>query len=190
METQSRMPGCQSTNHTECYGELWQCQRCGKIVCCAEGTDNDPGLCDDCWVEVHPLERRKPCPKMQALIEQLMGKHQCNMKEAGMELWLALPNSNERLMIAGLSSQRVSLTHCVADAEGHLSLDLDLVFVVYETQLEPVELVHSLEIGHGYFQATGEDANNSEVDLARFSEYLANLLEAKRWVIDGHRLPG
>lgn len=48
-ESGGRMAGCQSTNHTECYGELWQCQGCGKMVCYAEGTDNHPELCDDCW---------------------------------------------------------------------------------------------------------------------------------------------
>lgn len=46
-----RMAGCQSTNHTYCYGELWQCAACGKTVCYAEGTDNHPELCDDCWVQ-------------------------------------------------------------------------------------------------------------------------------------------
>jgi len=130
------------------------------------------------------------CPKMQHLLEQLLWKHQCNMKEVGMQLWLGLPNSNERLMLAVLSSQRLGLTHCIADAEDQLSLNLDLVFVVYETQLEPVELCHSFDIGHCYFQATGEDANNGEIDLVCFSEYLADLLEAQRWVIDGHQLPG
>lgn len=46
-----RMVGCQSTNHAFCYGELWQCVGCGKTVCYAEGTDNHPELCDDCWVQ-------------------------------------------------------------------------------------------------------------------------------------------
>jgi hypothetical protein len=50
-----RMEGCQSTNHTECYGELWQCANCGKIVCYAEGSDDDPQVCDDCWATLHPL---------------------------------------------------------------------------------------------------------------------------------------
>lgn len=49
------LQGCQSTNHGRraCYGELWQCGVCGKTVCYAEGTDNDPSLCDDCWVKKH-----------------------------------------------------------------------------------------------------------------------------------------
>jgi len=48
-EADGRMPGCQSTNHTVCYGELWQCAVCGKTVCYNEGTDDHPELCDDCW---------------------------------------------------------------------------------------------------------------------------------------------
>ena len=46
-----RMEGCESTNHRDCYGELWQCGTCGKTVCCAEGSSHDPELCDDCWAE-------------------------------------------------------------------------------------------------------------------------------------------
>jgi len=50
-----RISGCQSTNHTQCYGDLWQCSGCKKWVCYAEGTDNHPELCDDCWAQrYHP----------------------------------------------------------------------------------------------------------------------------------------
>ena len=48
-----RIPGCESTNHDQCYGELWQCSACGKTVCSAEGTDDRPDLCDDCWMAQH-----------------------------------------------------------------------------------------------------------------------------------------
>jgi hypothetical protein len=44
-----RMVGCQSTHVGACYGVLWQCAVCQKTVCCAEGTDDHPELCDDCW---------------------------------------------------------------------------------------------------------------------------------------------
>lgn len=46
---------CQSTNHPkrDCYGELWRCEKCKRTVCCAEGSTNDPELCDTCWVEKH-----------------------------------------------------------------------------------------------------------------------------------------
>lgn len=45
--------GCESTNHEseDCYGEIWQCEKCGKKFCFAEGTDDHPELCDNCWVE-------------------------------------------------------------------------------------------------------------------------------------------
>jgi hypothetical protein len=46
----ARMAGCQSAHPDPCYGELWQCSACKKTVCCAEGTDNHPDLCDECWV--------------------------------------------------------------------------------------------------------------------------------------------
>lgn len=44
-----RISGCQSTSHPTCYGMLWQCAVCHRTFCCAEGTDNHPDLCDDCW---------------------------------------------------------------------------------------------------------------------------------------------
>ena len=47
-----RIPGCQSRNHTECRGELWICERCGKIVCWEEGSTDLIEICDDCWVDV------------------------------------------------------------------------------------------------------------------------------------------
>ena len=59
--TFSRLEGCQSTNHTECYGQLWQCASCGKTVCYAEGSNDDPELCDDCWAKKYPL-RTTPSP--------------------------------------------------------------------------------------------------------------------------------
>jgi hypothetical protein len=51
VEPNGHMLGCESTNHTQCYGELWQCTTCGKTVCYAEGTDDHRELCDDCWVK-------------------------------------------------------------------------------------------------------------------------------------------
>ncbi|GAB4419607.1 MAG: hypothetical protein Kow002_07380 [Anaerolineales bacterium] len=47
-----RIFGCQSNNHTQCYGALWTCARCGKRICWEEGTTDLPELCDDCWVDV------------------------------------------------------------------------------------------------------------------------------------------
>lgn len=47
-----RIVGCQSNNHSICYGELWQCSRCHKIVCYQEGSDDLPNVCDDCWKDI------------------------------------------------------------------------------------------------------------------------------------------
>ncbi len=47
-----RIVGCQSTNHTACRGELWECERCHKIICWEEGSTDLPELCDDCWCDV------------------------------------------------------------------------------------------------------------------------------------------
>jgi hypothetical protein len=46
---EGRFAGCQSIHPGPCYGELWQCATCDKTVCFAEGSDNHPELCDDCW---------------------------------------------------------------------------------------------------------------------------------------------
>ena len=48
-----RIVGCQSTNHTACRGELWECERCHKIICWEEGTTDMPEICDSCWCEVN-----------------------------------------------------------------------------------------------------------------------------------------
>jgi hypothetical protein len=48
-ESCGRLSGCQRTSHTACYGELWQCSNCHRTFCYAEGTDNHPELCDECW---------------------------------------------------------------------------------------------------------------------------------------------
>lgn len=49
----NRIFGCQSTNHTVCQGELWECERCHKIICWEEGcADKHVDLCDDCWYDI------------------------------------------------------------------------------------------------------------------------------------------
>lgn len=46
-----------SGDHTDHYGALWKCAECGYWFCFAEGTDNDPELCDSCWSKKHDKER-------------------------------------------------------------------------------------------------------------------------------------
>ena len=52
LDDEYKPTGCESTNHRvpeDCYGELWQCSRCGKSICHQEGSTDRPDLCDDCW---------------------------------------------------------------------------------------------------------------------------------------------
>jgi hypothetical protein len=52
----NRILGCQSTNHTMCTGELWECERCHKKICWEEGFADDlVDLCDDCWYDIRVL---------------------------------------------------------------------------------------------------------------------------------------
>lgn len=52
----NRIAGCQSTNHTECKGELWECKRCHRKICWEEGYADDlVDLCDDCWYDIKVL---------------------------------------------------------------------------------------------------------------------------------------
>src|SRR5947207_15545774 len=119
-----RLPGCQSMNHTECYGELWQCAQCGKTICYAEGTDDDPDLCDDCWVQTHDpawwraVERRRTmdtAAKMQAVITHLLKQHGIDVSESDLFLWLALPECTERLIIERIDERYLSVA--LAQAE-------------------------------------------------------------------------
>lgn len=60
----NRILGCQSTNHAICKGELWECERCHKIVCWEEGSTDLPDVCDDCW-----FETRKSDPEYAYLVD-------------------------------------------------------------------------------------------------------------------------
>lgn len=51
----NRIVGCQSANHVSCKGELWECERCHKVICWEEGSVDLINLCDDCWHEVRVL---------------------------------------------------------------------------------------------------------------------------------------
>lgn len=50
-----RRPGCESTNHKHCCGQLWQCTACKRWFCSEEGhaDDGHHEVCDDCWYKVH-----------------------------------------------------------------------------------------------------------------------------------------
>ena len=78
------------------------------------------------------VSEQDTCPQMQAFIERLAAKHPVDLSVAGVRLWLGLPGTPERLLSAGLSGQRISVTHCLADADEWLVCDTDWVFLVAE----------------------------------------------------------
>jgi hypothetical protein len=107
---------------------------------------------------------------------------------------LALPDSADRLLIAGLSGERVGLTHCMADAEEYLACDTDMIFLIVEDEIQPLELLHTEAVWEAYMQvmaATGgvqilDEAG--EISLPRFTEYWASTLEQQCWLDQSQRL--
>lgn len=134
------------------------------------------------------------CPQMQTFIEQVAKKHGVDLATVGVRLWLALPDTSERLFIAGLSGSRVGLTHCVADSAQLLSCDMDLVFSVTETGWQPIELLHTEAVWVAYTQritatqvAPVQDGEGN-LNLALFAESWAEQLMKQRWLEDSQPL--
>lgn len=101
-----RLSGCQSTNHTQCYGELWQCALCQRTFCWAEGTDNHPELCDDCWAAQFAPEAVVDMSRGTFTAESTLTLP-CNcLEECG--AWLEL-TPDGRLAIEDSNGLRVSL---------------------------------------------------------------------------------
>ena len=134
------------------------------------------------------------CPQLHQFIERLASKHQVDVTVADVRLWLAFPGATERLLIAGLTGQRIGVTHCVADADEQLVCDIDLVFLVAEAGWQPIELLHTDAVWATYTQkmaATGgvqifDEAG--EISLPSFAEYWAEELAHQRWLEDGQQL--
>jgi hypothetical protein len=128
------------------------------------------------------------CPQMQQFIERLAIQHQVDLSIAGVRLWLALPDTTERLLIAGLSGQRIGITHCVADTDELLLCDTDLVCLVAEAGWQPIELLHTDAVWTAYVQvmvATGSTQifdEAGEIRLPHFAEYWARTLEQQGWL--------
>jgi hypothetical protein len=181
METQMRISGCQSTNHRECYGELWQCQRCGKTVCYAEGTDNDPAVCDDCWVVIHypqyAEEQRRTTlltvPAMQRVITQLLAQHGIEATDPQAFLWLALPEREERLIIERINEHYLSVALAHPDGSGYFTLAPEVYFTTGVTGWKPIPFGH---------------AKTAEA-LTRFVEAWAARIAAEGWLTQAVALP-
>ncbi len=144
--------------------------------------------------EAADLTEAEHCPQMQWFIERLAFKYQFNLSAAGGCLLLALPASAERLLIAGLSGEGVGLTHCIADGEGYLSCDTDMVFLIVEDELQPVELLHTDAVWAAYVKVMAATDGVQildevgEVSLPHFAEYWASTLEQQRWLDQSHCL--
>lgn len=134
------------------------------------------------------------CPTMQALIERLAFKYQFNVFVAGNPLVLALPDSAERLLLSGLSGERVAVTHCFANTEDQLALDLDMVFLLGEADLRPVELLFTDAPWAVFAQVmAATDGAQAQGDagclnLALFAEAWAQLLIQQGWLDESQHL--
>ncbi len=140
------------------------------------------------------LAEQTTCLQMQQLIEQLAAKHQVDVSIAGVRLWLALPGTTERLLIASLSGGRVGLTHCVADANEQLVCDMDLVFLVTEVGWRPIELLHADAVWAAYVQGAATTGGAQvydeagEICLPSFAEYWVEQLTQQRWLEESQPL--
>lgn len=134
------------------------------------------------------LPEQDTCPTIQQFIEQLAVKHRVDVAAAGVRLWLALPGTPERLLIAGLTDQRIGITHCVADADEQLVCDTDLVLLIEEVGWQPVELLHTDAVWAAYVQVmvamVGVQIFDEagEIRLPRFAEYWAEQLTQQHWL--------
>lgn len=182
METQTNMVGCQSTNHSACYGELWQCQRCGKTVCYAEGTDDDRTICDDCWVTIHypQYTAEQPrgttlltAPVMQRVITQLLEQQGINVTDPMAFLWLALPEHPERLIIERVEERYLSVALAHPEGDGYFTLAPEVYFVTDVAGWKPIPFGNT----------------KTTEALTRFVEAWAGRIEAEGWLTTAVALP-
>jgi hypothetical protein len=178
----NHLSGCQSLNHSECYGDLWQCAQCGKTVCYAEGTDDDLDLCDDCWVQTHDpvwwreVERRRAMDtavKMQAVITQVLEQHGIDVRESDLFLWLILPEHRERLIIERIDERYLSVALARAEQLGYFTMAPQLFFSTDTTGWTPIHL----------------DGAEATDDLMQFAEAWAQQMLDEGWLEHGEQRP-
>jgi hypothetical protein len=147
-----RLAGCQSSHRGHCYGELWQCAACSKTVCWAEGSDNDPEVCDDCWVKQRTAQEAevRPSginPQLARMVQQLVEAYGIDLSQPGSTLSLDMPTQPDRWLIANLDGRRLRLIRCFVAEDDQYSLDLRLAFTLSPTVWEPEELAYDLQLG-------------------------------------------
>ncbi|MFN8495704.1 MAG: hypothetical protein U0350_49385 [Caldilineaceae bacterium] len=129
--------------------------------------------------------------KLKTLIESLAAYHQIDVTTVGNTLRLAGPAPRDQLCIAGLSAQRIGITHYLTEGAERLGLAISLVFEIDECVWTPVELIYADEIWQRYSQQTDSSLPQTfeaEVDLVRFSDYFAVVLVQQGWLEHSRRL--
>lgn len=210
-----RIPGCQSTNHSECYGELWQCASCGKTVCYAEGTDNLIELCDDCWAKAQPAtestpwtivrgtrcettiigEAPPPSIAMQQLIEKIATKHGVDLNYYLAFLWLEKPDCAKRLIVERIDEWHISVALAAEDeTTGRFVADPDMIFLTGASGWIPVEVYCSPAEWSAYLTASApnDDVLQSRIttnEYAAFVDYWATQIQTAGWLAQGILLP-
>jgi hypothetical protein len=196
-EAPGRMAGCQSTNHDECSGELWQCSACGKTVCYAEGTDNHPELCDDCWVSrfypASSLEQggaMKGSEWMDQLVYDLIEHYEAEVLASGLiYLELSMEGYGVLAIEEKIKHRQMCVTYWLYDAQYHPVPEPQLLFYLDDGgHWIPCEIRQHL-VGHQVYATVNEETAElvvtdpeNQASLAEYADVWAEMLRAHGWV--------
>lgn len=196
----SRIPGCQSTNHEQCDGELWQCSACDKTVCHAEGTTDHPELCDDCWTaRFHPTtepvgtslgDALFPSEFMGQMIRALFKHYGAEVLSSGL-LYLELVMNGYGVLVIEekIKQQQMSVCYWLYDAQRRPVREPEMLFFLDEyEQWIPLEIRRhtvgvqvyaKLDEADTKVRTTGE---GSHATLAEAADAWAKRLRIQGWL--------
>jgi len=152
------------------------------MICYAEGTDDVPELCDDCWVQTHDpalwreVERRRTmdtAAKMHAVLTQLLEQHGVDANESDLFLWLTLPTHPERLIIERIDERYLSVALAQVEPLGYFRLEPQMFFATDAAGWTPIHL----------------DGTEAVSDLTAFAEAWAQQILEEGWLEHGEKLP-
>lgn len=115
---------CESKNHEECRGEIWQCEKCKKKTCYEEGGEQD-NLCDDCHnakikKEMIPKKTKTTYKKIRTVAEL---REACN-DFSYTDFFIALGGirSSKEIMLSSSRKNSIFLiNNCIDDSEQDLN---------------------------------------------------------------------
>lgn len=193
--TTERMAGCQSLNHDQCYGELWQCAVCGKTVCCAEGTDDHRELCDDCWASRFHTGSAdggdmKQAELVDQLVHDLIEHYEAEVLPSGL-IYLELTMDGYGVLVVEEKIKRRQMCVCywLYDAQGHPVPEPQILFYLGEdAHWIPYEFTRHTA-GHKAFALFDKersellvtDEANQEA-LAHYTDLWAEVLRTQGWI--------